>query len=248
MKKLPPTAVSRLNRNNVAIIIQARMGATRLPNKMMLWLHGYPVIEWVFRRVNQARLARRVIFALPDNTSDNILAEYLTRLGAQVFRGSETDVVARYWGAARSCDAEQVVRVCADNPFISGSEIDRLIEFYNGGNYDYAYNHIPKGNSYPDGLGAEIVSKEVLARINREARNPEHREHVFNYIWANAAEFRVGTCDPLDASLAHPELKLDLDTLQDYQQLLQWPVRPDMSAAEIVAIARDHSKTTREPA
>jgi len=232
---------------NVAIIVQARMSATRLSNKMMLWLHGYPVIEWVFRRVSQAKLATRVIFALPDNTADNILAEYLTRLGAQVFRGSEADVVARYWGAAQLCDAGQIVRVCADNPFVSGSEIDRLIEFYNSGDYDYAYNHIPRGNSYPDGLGAEIVNKKVLSRINWGARSPEHREHVFSYIWANATEFKIGTCDPLDTSLAHPELKLDMDTLQDYQQLLQWPMRLEMTAAEIVAIAHDHSKTTREP-
>lgn len=226
---------------NVAIIVQARMGATRLPNKMMLWLHGHPVIEWVFRRASQARLAKQVVVALPDNATDDVLAEYLARLGAQVYRGSEMDVVARYWGAAQACGAEQIVRVCADNPFVSGSEIDRLIEFYNSGDYEYAYNHIPKGNAYPDGLGAEIVSKEVLGRIVREARNPEHREHVFNYIWANADEFRIGTCDPLDASLVHPELKLDLDTLQDYQRLLQWPVRPDMTAAEIVAVANDHA-------
>lgn len=224
------------------------MGATRLPNKMMLWLHGYPVIEWVLRRVNQTKLAKQVIFALPENAADDILAEYLIRQGARIYRGSETDVVARYWGAAQSCDAEQIVRVCADNPFVSGSEIDRLIEFYSSGSYDYAYNHIPKGNSYPDGLGAEIVSKETLARINREARNPEYREHVFNYIWANMNAFNIGTCEPFDVSLAHPELQLDLDTQEDYQKLLQWPVCPDMSAAEIVAIAHDHSKTTREPA
>lgn len=232
-----------MNRGSVAIIVQARMGASRLPNKMMLWLHGYPVIEWVLRRVNQTSLAKTVVFALPDNLADDILAEYLNSQGARIYRGSETDVVARYWGAALSCGAENIVRVCADNPFVSGSEIDRLIEFYNNSDFDYAYNHIPKGNSYPDGLGAEIVSMEVLARINHEARNPEHREHIFNYIWANAGNFRIGTCDPVDASLFHPELKLDMDTLQDYRRLLQWPVRPDMSASEIVAIARNLSKT-----
>ena len=229
---------------NAVIIVQARMSATRLPNKMMLWLHGYPVIEWVFRRVNQSMLAKQIIFALPNNTADDILAEYLTKLGAQIYRGSEVDVVARFKGAVESCNAEQIVRICADNPFVSGSEIDRLIEFYNNGSYDYAYNHIPKGNSYPDGFGAEIVPKEVLARINRDACHPEHREHVFNFIWANADEFRIGTCDPIDVSLAHPELKLDIDSPRDYQQLLKLPVRPDMTAAEVVAIALEHKKIT----
>lgn len=229
-----------------AIVVQARMGASRLPNKMMLWLHGYPVIEWVLRRVSQTRLASNIIFALPLGFADDVLAEYLVRQGATVYRGSEADVVGRFWGAVESLDVGQVVRVCADNPLVSASEIDRLIDFFGCGAFDYAYNHIPRDNSYPDGLGAEIVSKDVLMRINESACIPDHREHVFNYIWDNRNEFRVGTCDPLDAALAHPELKLDLDTQQDYRRLLQWPVRPEMTAAEVVAITHEYEKATGE--
>lgn len=233
--------------SRVAIIVQARMGASRLPNKMMLWLHGYPIIEWVLQRVGQSQRASIIIFALPDGPADDVLADYLAERGAIVYRGSEADVVGRYWGATEFLEVDQVVRVCADNPLVSGSEIDRLIDFFGSGCFDYAYNHIPRGNSYPDGLGAEIVGKDVLARVNRNAVKPEHREHVFNYIWDNRAEFQIGTCDPLDPVLFHPELKLDLDTLQDYRRLLQWPVRPDMTAAEVVATTHAHMKTIGEP-
>ena len=83
-------------------IIQARMGATRLPNKMLLHLHGYPIIEWVYRRVSQSKRLDKVIFALPDTEQDDLLAWYLKSIGAMVFRGSEVDLVDRYYKVAKS--------------------------------------------------------------------------------------------------------------------------------------------------
>ncbi|GAB6041615.1 cytidylyltransferase domain-containing protein [Endothiovibrio diazotrophicus] len=221
----------------VVAVVQARMGSSRLPNKMMLWLHGLPVVEWVWRRVSAARRVDRVVFALPDRAADDLLAAHLERCGATTFRGSEADVLGRYHGAATAFGAATVVRICADNPLICGSEIDRLVELFEGGDYDYAYNHIPRGNRYPDGLGAEIASMAVLDRLHREATAPEHREHVFNRLWADAGRFRIGTCDPSDAALAHPELKLDLDTIDDYARLLRLEVRPESTAHEVVAAA-----------
>lgn len=219
----------------VVAVIQARMGSSRLPNKMMLWLHGLPVVEWVWRRVAMARQVDRVIFAIPDTPADDVLAEHLLRIGAAMFRGSETDVLGRMTQVARSEGAQTVIRVCADNPLICGSEIDRLIDFYKGGVYDYAYNHIPRGNNYPDGLGAEIASMDLLENLNVQATLPGQREHVFNYIWDHQSQFHIGTCDPLDDVLAHPELKLDLDTAADYMALLKLGIRPEMSAREVVS-------------
>ncbi len=93
-----------------------------------------------------------------------MLARHLRAQGVNTFRGSEQDVLSRMHGAAAAHGADLVVRVCADNPLIWGGEIDNLIRFYQrehtAGNCDYAYNHIPRNNLYPDGLGAEIVSFE----------------------------------------------------------------------------------------
>lgn len=218
----------------VIAVIQARMGASRLPNKMMLWLHGMPVVEWVWRRVAMAQQIDRIVFAIPDTQADQVLADYLLRIGATVFRGSETDVLGRIVEAAREQGAQTVIRVCADNPLICGAEIDRLIELYKEGDYDYAYNHIPRGNTYPDGLGAEISSMEVLELLSKRATSSGHREHAFNYVWDNPEQFRIGTCDPLDDTIAHPELKLDLDTTADYATLLKLNINPEMSAGEVV--------------
>lgn len=217
-------------------IIQARMGASRLPNKMLLHLHGYPVIEWVWRRVSEADRLDEVVIALPEGERDEVLAEYLEALGAPVFRGSEHDLVDRFWQAAGRHDAGQIVRVCADNPLICASEIDRLVDFFREHPCDYAYNHIPDANSYPDGLGAEICSRELLDRINREAVDEGHREHLFNYVRDNAGVFSIATFEPPEP-LRHPELKLDLDTMDDYRRLLARPYRIDMSAEQVVTTA-----------
>ncbi len=136
-------------------IIQARMGASRLANKMLLSLHGYPICEWVFRRVSQAEKIDQVVFAIPDTEKDNVLAEYLQTIGAILFRGSELDLVDRYYQAAKQTGADQIVRVCADNPLICGSEIDRLVRWFQHQSCDYAYNHIPNNNNYPLKLSKE---------------------------------------------------------------------------------------------
>ena len=213
------------------------MGSSRLPDKMMLNLKGIPVIEWVRRRVSMAKQIDSLVFAIPDTQSDQELAEYLLLEGTKVYRGSETDVLLRMTEAARSENAKTVIRICADNPLICGSEIDRLIDFYRCGDFDYAYNHIPRGNTYPDGLGAEIVSMDLLELLNRKAFLPDHREHAFNYIWDKPDQFRIGTCNPLDDALAHPELKLDLDTTADYDALLKLNIWPEMSAHDVVTTA-----------
>ncbi len=221
----------------VVAIVQARMGASRLPNKMMLWMNGLPIAGWVFHRVRQAKRINRIVFALPDTAADDVLAEYLQSEGATVFRGAEQDVLGRLYAAANTFDADTVVRICADNPLVAGSEIDRLIDVFESQGYDYAYNHIPRNNCYPDGLGAEVTRFAVLQALHRGAKLHDQREHVFNYLWAHSERFRIGTCDPADSALKHPELKLDLDTWNDYKRLLRMDVRPESSASEVVAAA-----------
>ena len=225
-------------KKNVVGIIQARMGATRLPGKMMLPLRGIPVVEWVFRRMQKASLVSNIVFAIPETKENNILHAHLKKIGATVYRGSEKDVVERFYFAAKELRATHAVRVCADNPFVSGEEIDRLVAFYFKSNCDYAYNHIPKKNCYPNGIGAEIVSFEILKTIYEEAKSIDHREHVLNFIWAHSDRFKILTFDPVDKSLAHPEIKLDIDSKQDYEKICQMDVSIEMDAHQILAAAK----------
>ncbi len=218
------------------IIIQARMGASRLPNKMLLHLHGYPICEWIFARVKKANKVDQIIFALPDTKDNDVLDYYLQSIGALVYRGSEADVVDRYYRAAKWAGAKIVVRVCADNPFICASEIDRLIDFFKNSSCDYAYNHIPKNNKYPDGFGAEICSMELLKDIYEKSTSKDSREHLFNYIWNNKTYYSIRTFDP-HKSIAYPKLKFDIDTMEDYKELLSKNYKIDMTAREIIEVA-----------
>jgi len=217
-------------------IIQARMGSKRLPNKMLLHLHGHPIIEWVYRRVKKSERLNKIIFALPENEEDDLLAWYLNSIGAIVFRGSEDDLVDRFYQAAKSSLSEVVVRICADNPLICASEIDRLIDYFIKHKCDYAYNHIPKNNTYPDGLGAEICRVELLKEINVKAKKPNHREHLFNYIWEHSGQYSIKTFNP-PKEFAYPELKLDIDTHGDYKRLLKKKYRIEMNTLEVIQAA-----------
>jgi len=220
------------------------MGSSRLPNKMLLHLHGFPICEWVYKRVLDSKKVDKIIFAIPDIKKDDVLAHYLKSINVRVFRGNENDLVERFHQAASHEGADIIIRICADNPLICGSEIDRLIDFFKVESCDYAYNHIPRKNKYPDGLGAEICSMQLLDKINENAVTSDHREHLFNYIWGNQDNFSIKTFEPPD-EIAYPDLKLDIDTIEDYQRLLEEPYDITMNASEIVLLANKRKANTK---
>ncbi|MDE7371771.1 MAG: glycosyl transferase family 2, partial [Desulfovibrio sp.] len=106
---------------------------------------------------------------------------------------------------------------------------------YRKGGCDYAYNHIPRGNLWPDGLGAEILSRELLDELDSRAKLESQREHCLNYIWDNAENYRIATFDPEEPWLRRPELKLDVDSAEDFRRLALLPLAPAMDAREILA-------------
>ena len=219
-------------------IIQARLGSSRLPNKMLLSLHGKPIIEWVVKRVKKSELLDDVIVAIPNTKKDDVLEYYLNKLNVKVFRGSESNVLNRFYEAVKDKKVDSIVRICADNPLICGKEIDNLINFYLKNRCDYAYNHIPKNNLYPDGLGAEIVSFELLKWLNKNVKEEKHKEHCFSYIWDNQDEFLIKTFNP-KKELQYPDIKLDVDTFDDYCKLALSPIEIDIKAEEIIRIFKD---------
>lgn len=220
---------------NIVAIIQARLGSARLPMKSLLSLCGTPVIDWVVDRVGRSRRISRIAAAIPDTPLDAVLHKHLKNRNVPVVTGSETDVLSRFAKAARETDADMIVRVCADNPFIWPDAIDRLVEFFLADKLDYAYNHIPRHNLWPDGLGAEIISRDVLLDIAEKAKLPSQREHCLNYIWDNLNDFASGTFNPDEKWLQRPDIKLDLDTPEDFRRLALLPVFPEIGAEEIIS-------------
>jgi len=220
---------------NIVCVIQCRVGSTRLPHKSLLCLHGHPIAEWVFQRLSRSRKIHSLVFAIPDLEQDLPLYWTLRKLGAHVFRGSENDVLARFVNAAKERAASHVIRVCGDNPLVDPQVIDSLVDFYFRSNCDYAYNHIPRENLHPDGLGAEICSFETLEKLNNKATLPNHREHLFNYLWDHKDDFKILTFDPEQEYLRRPELRFDIDTWQDFMYLSQVPLNMDIGARELIS-------------
>lgn len=224
-------------------IIQARMGSSRLPGKMLMDLCGYPILHWVLSRVKFARKADLVVLATTALPRDDALAELAAGLRISVWRGSETDVLGRFIEAAREAQADVVVRVCADNPLVAPEEIDRLIVFYRASLQQgveperlYAFNHIPAlGNRYPDGLGAEILSRKLLEHLANRTQSPYDREHVTVYLWRHPGDYVIRPV-PAPPEIAFPEVKLDVDTQEDLQRLRRFCDRlsPESSALDAV--------------
>ena len=154
-------------------------------------------------------------------------------MGESVYRGDEMDVLGRVTKAALKMNASNIVRVCADNPLVCPKELDNLIRFYLDSDLDYAFNHIPFDNLYPDGFGGEICNINTLKKVEKKAISRDNREHMFNYIWKYSDEFKIGTFDPIP-SLRHPNLRFDVDTISDLDYLNSQPFSIGMTATQII--------------
>jgi spore coat polysaccharide biosynthesis protein SpsF len=197
-------------------IVQARMGSQRLPGKMMCEIAGEPLLKLIFDRLRRSKGVDKIILATSINHENDSLERLAIKESIQCYRGSEDDVLDRFYQVAqREKDFRLMVRVCGDNPLIDPMEVDRLVRFHQRGEYDYSFNHIPyKDNGYPDGVGAEILSRNMLEYIWEKADQAHQREHCLDYIWDNMSQFNVGILKAPE-SIRRPDVKLDIDTEAD---------------------------------
>ncbi len=202
-------------RGKTVAIIQARLGSTRLPGKILLDIAGQSMLERVVSRVKQAKQVDEVVIATTTNDSDQTLIDYCQQKNWNCFRGSENDVLSRYLDAARQFSATRVVRVTSDCPLIASDVIDELVQLSaingNDSKLDYCCNFYPI-RRYPRGLDCETISMDALERISRLAYIPEHREHVTLYAYRHPTEFSIGS---LTCSSDYSALRWTVDTPED---------------------------------
>jgi spore coat polysaccharide biosynthesis protein SpsF len=195
-------------------IIQARMGSTRLPGKVLMNLGGDTVLACVVRRVERARLVQEVLVATTESSQDSLIVQECDRLGVRCFRGSESDVLDRYYRAALSCSAETVVRVTSDCPLIDPALVDETIRVFLEQAADYGSNVFPR--RYPRGLDTEVFTATALERAWREAREPHQREHVTPYFYEHPETFRIASAP---GQVDHSQYRWTLDTAEDLELL-----------------------------
>ncbi|MER3422660.1 MAG: aminotransferase [Nitrospiraceae bacterium] len=175
-------------RPRVVAIVQARMGSTRLPGKVLAEIAGRPMLWYVVERVRRARTVDKVVVATTGNSEDDAIAAFCADNCIQCFRGSEMDVLDRFYQAAKHFGADVVVRITGDCPLIDPEVVDKVVGTYLEGDYDYVSNTLRY--TYPDGLDVEVFSFEALERAWKEAHLASHREHVTPYI-RTSGKFRV---------------------------------------------------------
>jgi len=199
-------------------IIQARMRSTRLPAKILKVVCGRTVLEHDIIRLRAARRLDTVVVATGEDPANNPVAEEATRLGVPVSRGSEDDVLSRFYHAARSHEADVIVRMTSDCPLFDPQLLDEMLaEFLDSQNssepFDY-YSNTLLGRTYPTGLDAEIFTMAALERAFHEATRQPEREHVTPYLHQNPQLFRLGG---MRAEQDNSHHRWTLDTPEDLQ-------------------------------
>jgi len=173
----------------VITIIQARMGSTRLPGKVLKDLGGESVLARAVKRVRRTKLAGEVVIATTNNSADSEIVAECERIAANVFRGDENDVLDRYYQCALSFGADAVVRITSDCPLIDSDVTDKTVHSFLDRRPDYASNTLER--KYPRGLDTEVMTMEALTVAWQDARKPYQRAHVTPYLYENPGRFRL---------------------------------------------------------
>ena len=173
------------------VIIQARMTSSRFPGKVLADIHGKPSLQHMLERVSRAQKVNTIVVATTINATDDPIEELCNQLGYKVFRGDEYDVLGRFFKAAKSENAEAVIRLTADCPMVDPAIIDKVIEVYNCGDFDYVSNCNQR--TYPDGLDVEVFSFSALKEANENVISSFGREHVTPYIRGIHTNYELGS-------------------------------------------------------
>ena len=192
-------------------VIQARMGSTRLPGKVMLNLLGKTVLWHVVNRVSKAKLIDGWIVATTVNSEDDIIVEFCKNNDILVFRGQENDVLDRYYQCAKDYKVKSIVRITADCPLHDPNIMEIVIGEYLKGNYDYVSNTIEY--TFPDGFDIEVFSFDALAEAWEDAKLPSEKEHVTPYI-KNNKKFQKKN---IFSNRKYPANRCSLDYMEDYE-------------------------------
>lgn len=229
-------------------IVQARMGSTRLPGKVLKPILGRPMLGHIVRRLGYVPGLAGLVVATSDRPGDEPVRAFCRENDISVFAGSEEDVLDRFYRAAGQANGDPLLRITGDCPFVDPDLVGRLIGMYGAGGYDHVAVatgagalHLA-GGRYPDGLDAECFGFSALARAWREATEQSDREHVTPYIWRNKALFR---CGHLAAEKDWSHLRWTVDNEADFAMVRKvyealYREEAPFLMADILAFLDDH--------
>ena len=231
----------------VVLIVQARMGSTRLPGKSLMDLAGAPLVGRILERIKRCQRINEIVLAIPDTPTDRVLKQLGDSYGVTVFAGSENDLVERYYGAAKASKADVIGRLPADNATPEPAEIDRIVKHHLSlGRRGFSSNlSVINDSGYPDGIGAEVFDLSLLIEARERSMALLQREHVhlnfFDYTTQKAVDETWCPISTIEcpAEFRRPDLILDVNTQEQYEftrQLYEalYPGNPNFHITDII--------------
>ena len=199
-----------------AAIIQARMGSTRLPNKVLMPVLGKPLLGWMLDRVSICPEVNDIIVATTTDPRDDVIARFAEAEGYKVYRGSEEDVLDRYYQAACLVMPDAIARITADCPVLDPAVLGSLILQFEALGIDFLSNSEPLPSSWPDGMDVSIVGFPALQKAWQQAVKHSDREHVTFFFWNNPQSF---SCKRIDHTPDWSRYRVTIDYPEDFELL-----------------------------
>jgi len=226
----------------VVAILQARMGSTRLPGKVLNKVLDRPLLLYEIERLRRSHLIDEIVVATTTSQLDKQIVRFCEESHFPVFCGSEEDVLDRYYRAAKAFKADVVIRVTGDCPIIDPEVVDQVIAFYLEASppFDYVSNTLQR--TYPRGLDIEVFSFKGLERAAHETKLPYEREHVTPYFYQHPELFRLGNVACETDESRH---RWTVDTAEDFELISRllgelYPNNPEFRMADVLQVLKDH--------
>ncbi len=200
---------------SILAIVQARLGSKRLPNKVLKKIKGFTIIQILIERLRQSKLIDKIVVAVPENYENQFLADHIEKINCECFRGSENNVLDRFYKLALKLQPQTIVRITGDCPLVDPILVDQAISKYVEKKVDYLTNGLPP--TFPDGLDIEVFSFEALKKCWLSAKTEFEKEHVTTYI-KNSNKFKIFN---IENNINLSDLRWTLDEPEDYHVLKQ---------------------------
>lgn len=209
-------------RKRIGIIVQARLGASRLPGKVLRRLRGEPVLGHLLTRLKHCRSGLPVMICTSQARADDAIETFCQQRGVACFRGSESNVAERELLAVRSAGWDAFVRVCGDSPLLDPTLVDTGIEHFRTGQHDLVTNLAPR--TFPKGQSVEVIDAGAFSRAFARMHTPDHFEHVTRYFYEHSDDFDIFN---FAAARDMSGVRLVLDTPEDLAELDELMARMD---------------------
>jgi spore coat polysaccharide biosynthesis protein SpsF len=227
---------------SVICIVQARMGSTRLPGKILLKIKDKPILSYVIERLKLCKELNNIIISTTKSNRDDVVEKYCIKNKIDFFRGSENDVLSRYYYSSLEFKADIIVRVTSDCPLIDPIITDNIILNHMNNKADYTSNTIIR--SFPRGFDVEVFNFNILKKAFINADKMYQREHVTPYIKENPEIFNLKNIKA-KGLLNRPDIRITLDTKEDYiliNKIISYFDKIDFTAEEIINYLIKHKE------